>query len=336
MATDKISEPDGNRFGLVRHIGMISNPHSGRNRKLLPKIEAIVAEHPTVHHVSTQNPAELPDVLASFAAQKVDIIAINGGDGTVAEVFTHLLENSPFEHLPVVALLPGGTTNMNTGDIGLRGKLIPALKRLCSWSAEGRQNYRLKKRPVLKVKYSKDANAVYGMFFGAGAIIQGIEYSHSNVHSSRFDNEIGPGIAIARTLWGIIRNDPRFTRTVSAGIAINDAPRETQQDILVVLVSSLERLFMGMRPYWGNESGSLHASIIRAQPEKFMRALPSVLRGRPNRHVTQEAGYRSHNINQLSLQMTGTFTLDGEMYHANESNGPVIVSNGGEITFIRL
>ncbi len=91
-----------------------------------------------------------------------------------------------------------------------------------------------------------------------------------------------------------------------------------------------------MRPYWGRESGALHVSLIRDRPERFLRTLPALLRGRPGRYATAEAGYRSHNAERISLSMDGVFVLDGEMHPVSAADGPVRISNGGEVRFLRL
>lgn len=319
-----------------RCIGLISNPHSGRNRRHLQKVERIVADCPQVFHYRTQTPQDVAGALADMAQKPVDVVAINGGDGTVANVFTHLLLHSPFERVPLVALIPGGTTNMNVGDVGLRGNLIKSVTRLCQWAQNKRIETRLLKRPVLRVDPGGTGAAVCGMFFGTGAIIQGIEYCHARIHAKGVGDEIGPGLAMARTVWGLLRRDPQFTRPVNASFMLDDAPATPREDILLFLVSSLERLFLGMCPYWGNEDAPLHVSLIRDHPERFLRTFPTLLRGRPSRYATPAAGYRSHNAQRISLSMDGTFALDGEMYQVSSADGPVIISNGGEVSFLRI
>ena len=56
------------------------------------------------------------------------VLAINGGDGTVAAILGALLESKPFVTPPLIALLPGGTANMSAGDVGLRGSLNKAVR----------------------------------------------------------------------------------------------------------------------------------------------------------------------------------------------------------------
>ncbi len=316
-------------------IGLISNPNSGRNRKQLRAIERIVANHPQVHHCQTSGPADIPAALSTLANRSVAVLAINGGDGTVARVLTHLLEDAPFERLPLIALLPGGTTNMNAGDVGLRGNLVRAVRRLCRWADDDRNDGRLLRRAILRVDPGAGQSVAYGMFFGTGAIIHGIEYCRASIHTKGLANEIGPGLAMARTMWGILRRDPRFTRSVAVSAAFDNSPPAPAEDILILLVSSLERLILGMRPYWGKENGPLHVSMIRAGADHLLRTLPALLRGKPDRHAGISAGYQSRNVERISLTLDGPYTLDGEMYQASRAAGPVIITDGGTITFIR-
>jgi diacylglycerol kinase (ATP) len=317
-------------------VGLISNPNSGRNRKHLRAIERIVANHPRVHHCLTPAPADIPAALSTLANRSVAVLAINGGDGTVARVLTHLLEDAPFERLPLVALLPGGTTNMNAGDVGLRGDLVRAVRRFCRWADDDRSEGRLLRRAILRVSPGAGLPAAYGMFFGTGAIIHGIEYCRSSIHTKGVANEIGPGLAMARTMWGIVRGDRRFARPVAVSVAFDNAPPAPAEDILVLLVSSLERLLLGMRPYWGKEDGPLHVSVIRAGADHLLRTVPALLRGKPGHHAGISAGYQSRNVDRISLTLDGPYTLDGEMYQASRAAGPVIISDGGPVTFIRV
>ncbi len=187
-------------------IGLISNPHSHRNRSRLVAIHAIVANHPNILHRVTEHADDIPEALHGFAGQGVDVLAINGGDGTTARVFTELLERRPFDRLPSVILLPGGTTNMNVGDVGLRGGLKRAVRRMVDW-ADGRNAGRVQRlrRPILRAQGDVDGNAAYGMFFGAGTIINGIEYCHNSIHTLGIKDELGPGVVMMRSIWGIAR-----------------------------------------------------------------------------------------------------------------------------------
>lgn len=317
-------------------IGLISNPHSRRNRSQLAAVQGIVANHPNIHHHITQSADEIPHVLQGFAQRGVDVLAVNGGDGTTAQVFSELLEQRPFARLPSVILLPGGTTNMNVGDVGLRGKLIGAVRRMANWAEQGSDDVERLTRPILRAEGSVDGRIACGMFFGTGTIIGGIEYCHNTVHSIGIIDELGPGVVTIRTIWGIARKEPYFSDPTPIRIEFDSATDTQTRQVVLLLISSLERLFLGLRPYWGVENAPLHCTWVQRPTRKVFRAFPSVLRGRPNRHAGQENGYFSHNAREIRLWIDGAFTLDGEIYHGSTEHGPVTVSNGGDIEFIRI
>jgi len=187
------------------HIGLITNPYSRRNRAALADVEAIVAAHAGVHHRITQSIDDVRSTLREFAGQGVNVVAINGGDGTTAQVFGALLDTSPFAKQPAVVLLPGGTTNMNAADAGMRGNLKQAVEKLCRWSTGETCAVERLSRAILRIDGAIGQEALYGMFFGTGSIIiNGIEHCTSQVHRIGLTDEIGPGVTLLRAVWGIL------------------------------------------------------------------------------------------------------------------------------------
>ena len=317
-------------------IGLISNPHSGRNRRQLDAIGRIVADYPDVHHRQTQGIDDIPAVLAELAELQVDVLAINGGDGTMSGILTELLEQRPFHALPRLAVLPGGTTNMNAGDVGLRGNLTKAARRLCEWSDGSRASAETLQRPVLRVTGGDEQAAICGMAFGTGTVIQGIEYFQDKINSRGIGSELGPALAILRTFWGIARRDRRFLQPVAISIQRNDEPPEPAHDILFMVVSGLQRMYLGLRPYWGSENAPLSTTLVHDDAKRFLRNMPSLLRGRPNSHMTEADGYYSYNADTIRLTMDGMWALDGELYRTSIGNGPVTISNGAPMTLVRV
>jgi len=322
-------------------VGLLSNPGSGRNRRGLKSVYRILSRYPETLHREAQTPDQVAEVLQEFASRSVDLIAFNSGDGTVQAALSVLFNQRPFPRLPMLALLRGGSTNVNIRDIGIPGNRDRALSRLLAWAGKVHTGIELRQRPVLRVSYSSDAAPIYGMLFGAGAITRGIEYYHHRIHHRGVYDGLAIGLTSLRILLAFARRDPDYVAPISANVEFSPCEPEGQptageKKYLMLLVSSLERLFLGIHPYWGLGPGALHYTALQYPPAHLLRALPSLLRGRPNRLGTPENGYESHKIDELHLIMDGNFTLDGELYRADPDNGPVSIAQEGPITFVRL
>jgi hypothetical protein len=208
--TADINAPDkktGTSYGSLQHflqvnravrIGMLNNPLSGGNRNGLQKIrQAAAAAHPEVLQREVQTPTDVKETLADFARQEVNLLVVNGGDGTVQAALTAIFHKNFFETMPVLAVLrSAGTTSMIAGDI-----------RLFSWARTGDGRAAIIQRPALRVQIPAETEPVYGMFFGAAAIYQATHFCLKKVHTRGVRGEIGAGVALVRFLWAMFLKD---------------------------------------------------------------------------------------------------------------------------------
>ena len=337
MASEKkqaVTLPDFIKSGTPPKIGVLINPLSGGNLNGLGAIRRVINNYPKVIQRDVQTPQDVLKALMDFASRDVDLLAVNGGDGTVQAVLTGLFHHQPFAILPMLAVLQSGTTSMTARDVGFSGSRVKSLQKLFKWAAAGDDKPRVVQRPVLQVQAPGHPTR-YGMFFGAAAIYQGIQYFHRKVNTKGLKGEIGPGLTILRFLWAAARQRSEFIPTVPVAVALDDNPPH-QLDSFVVLVSTLERLFLGLYPYWGNESGPLHYTAVRARPRYLLRALPSILRGRKGSYGTPENGFYSHNAHEIKLSLGSGFTLDGQLYTPETRQEPTVVRYGGTAAFLRI
>ncbi|MGD9043666.1 MAG: diacylglycerol kinase family protein, partial [Desulfobacterales bacterium] len=283
-----------------------------------------------------QTPQDVTETLAEFARQEVNLLVINGGDGTVQAALTATFHKNFFETMPVLAVLPSaGTTSMIAGDIGLKGPRQSALQRLFSWARTGNGRAAIMQRPVLRVQVPAKTEPVYGMFFGAAAIYQATQFCLQKVFAKGVRGELGAGVALARFLLAVVLKDRNVVSSVPITTQLEQKSPQ-QQKYLLVLVTTLQRLFLGLRPYWGAEPKPLHYTAVGSRPRYFLRAIPSLMRGRPGRYVRPDNGYTSHNIDAVELTLKSGFNLDGELFIPDCSQGPVRVSYGGQASFLQL
>lgn len=324
------------RYANPLRVGLLSNPQSGKNPRYFKKIKKLLIDYPQVSHCETPTASAIGGALQHLAEKSTELLIVNGGDGTVQALLTTLLQQQHFQTLPLLAILPTGTTNMTAGDVGLRGNPYGALAKLLAWAENPQTPVPLVQRPVLHVQTPPQTASLFGMFFGAGAIIRGIEFCHQQLYTRGLRQSWAPGLATVRVLAAMAQRDPAYTAPVSIGVRLDRQPLAPPQDFLLLLVSSLQRLFLGLRPYWGREPGALFYTAIRAKPKHPLRALPPLFWGLRNRLSTAENGYDSHNIDTVTLYTREPFTLDGELYTPDSANGCVTISQGPWVSFVRF
>lgn len=316
-------------------VGVLNNPRSGGKRRGLGAVRKVLAAYPQVSHREVLTPADVASALVDFARQEVNVVVLNGGDGTIQAALTVLFHRRPFETLPLLAVLRAGTTSMTARDVGLQGSQEKGLRRLLTWARTREGSPAILQRRVLCLQTAPDKEPLYGMFFGAAGIYQGIRFCRDRLITSGMRGEIGPGLTIALFLLSIVKGSAGYLEPVPISIGLDGNPPE-ERDLLGVIVSTLERLFVGIRPYWGTKTGPLHYTAISARPQHPLRALPSILRGRRGRYGTEENGYFSQNVEEVQLTFDSGYTLDGELFTSDIELGPLVVRDGGQALFVRL
>jgi hypothetical protein len=74
---------------------------------------------------------------------------------------------------------------------------------------------------------------------------------------------------------------------------------------------------------------------VRAAPKHWIKALPGLLRGRPNRFITPANGYESHNAHRLAIGLDSPFFVDGEIFSPTPGV-PLTLESGGTARFVTL
>ena len=88
--------------------------------------------------VETAHRGHARELGAEAAADGMDLVVSVGGDGTVNEVVNGLLENGPAPHLPMLAVIPGGSTNVFSRALGRSRDPVEATAQILASLREGR------------------------------------------------------------------------------------------------------------------------------------------------------------------------------------------------------
>ena len=314
----------------MARVAVISNPHAFRRRS-----EAMLSELQQADNVqwhSTSSAAEADAVIANLP-EDVELLALDGGDGTVQRALTALLHGREAP-IPKIAILPGGSTNMSARDISGRLSWRESAAHLLTLSKCDASEWPCAERPVIRVRSPDAERPICGMAFGAGVIVAGIEYCHDWVYRLGIRDEWAPGLALLRALWGMAMREAAF----SEGVAMTVAPDDEGQFELaakLLIVSALEQLFLGLSPFWGRGDGALRFTLVRQDADRFLRNLPGFLRGRGTPRMTPARGYWSARLNRLRLTLHGPYTIDGEIFPAPEG-GELQLEATAPVQFVKL
>lgn len=310
---------------------IVLNPHSGRIRKRIDQIRNLAAQVPGAVVREAGSLAELYQTLDEFRGLAANHLVIAGGDGTVQAALNQLFNDNRRPALPMISIIPGGTTNMTATDIGIRGSAEKNLLML-GRSLETATGLRLVTRPALQISQTGQPD-IYGMFFGAGIISRGARYFHNHIKKSGLTGESASAIVILRLLAGLLLGH-KTSELAAANINILDDNKQLKDcRSLVLLASTLDRLLLGMRPYWGGGSGPIHTTCISESPKRLWRSLLSILIRNCNSLSSQD-GYYSRNNDSLELIMDDEFIVDGEFYNCASRNGPLRISATAPIRFL--
>lgn len=314
-------------------VGILSNPLSGRIKNNISVIRDLVKSIPGQIYREASKLSEFESVLEEFAESQLDLLVIIAGDGTVHAVLSYIFSKQIFSPLPMLAVIPGGTTNMTAKDFHVSGNPVKVLLRLALTLANPGP-YPCITRPVLRIRNGDDVPQ-YGMFFGAGIITEGVKYSHKGIRGLGVTGERVSAVVLIRYLFSVLfgRCDNNSENTKIHIQDNDDAGRD--EDCLLIFATCLDRLLLGLHPYWGKEREPLHVTLVRSSAKRLWISILALLSGR-GEHLSEADGYRSHNLSSLRLTMNGDFIIDGEVYTADQKKGEVHISANDAISVIDL
>ncbi len=316
-------------------IGLITNTRSRRNRRGPPRVPGAHSRGVEVLHRPLDGVASLGEVLDDFARAEVGVIAINGGDGTISATLTELMEYPRFETVPSLALLRGGDLNMSAANLGLKGSAERALARLVDRAARPDFSDALYGRETIRLKYSDDKRPVYGLFFGTAAIYRSVVLCRQRVHAMSLHSSLAAGATLAYVLARHLfrrGTDDALIRGDEMTVQFNGGPGEKVTQFLA-LVTTLDRLILRSRPFWGQEAGVLRYTGVAYPSNQLGRSVYRLLYGGRDRRLPQPE-FMSCNADSIAFAMNCPFTLDGELFEP-EPGILVELSKGGRLRFVR-
>ena len=316
----------------MKHAGLLVNPHSGKSSGKGMNLAEMLKSNAKVSIRILEKFEQLPGFLDEFANGGVTDLFISSGDGTIQAIQTELAERMPFKAIPRLSLLPHGTTNMTAADLGFGFRNLRAQADYIT-QLEAKQ---VRERPTLRVVNPRDGRPRHGMFLGTGAT------SEATLFCQRVFNARGVkgnwatfatlASAVGRTLF--TKSNPhdvtRFDRPFRIHIT-SEGHEQCNGTQLMMLSTTLEKLILGAKPFWGQKLGPIRTSIFPYPVPSLPRWLLPIMYASESRKMP--AGALSFSSASLEIGSPVSFVIDGEFFDG-PAGGPLKVETGPVFTYL--
>ena len=316
----------------VVRAGLIVNPsagkHSGKGLALVDRLSGDASV--TIRVIEHFD--QITSFIDDMARDNVSELFISSGDGTIQEILTQIAERRPFQRLPRLGLLPHGTTNLTAADLGLRHRSIE--NQAAFIGNIGLKT--LRARPTIRCANPGDGKVRHGMFVGTGAVAAGTLFCQQAFNANGIKGSWATFATLASAAAKSIflkpdpddenRLDRPFDITVEANGWLHAEGRQ-----LLQMSTTLDKLVLGTRPFWGGKTGSIRTTIFPYPVPSVLRWMLLVMYGSERRN--SPPGSTSFCSEDLRVASKTDFVIDGEFF-APPTDEPLRLETGPVFTYL--
>lgn len=291
-------------------IAVVTNPRSRANRRdprIAGQLAYLLGSKGEV--AQPKDIAELVETAKRFRDLGIDVLAINGGDGTNHTVLTAFVAAYGDQPLPPIALLRGGTMNTVASGIGIKGTPAELLGRLVSRYHAGEPIGSVE-RNLLHVTGDRPQ---YGFLFGNGLISNFLEvyYEGSEPSPTKAAWILAKAILSALVGGDLIR---RLMQPVEVQVTLDDDGTWPWRQYLCVAAGTVDDIGLRFRPFYDapRYPGRLQALGLACSPLDVVWELPRIRLARPTKH--RDIGSAVVESVRMTAQREIPYMIDGDFH----------------------
>lgn len=305
-------------------IGIVTNPHSKlnkRNPERATLLGYILGEQGVVE--TTNSLEELAKVATQFRDKNIDVLAINGGDGTISRTLTAFFKAYGDRPLPKIALLRGGTMNVIATNLGIWGSPEKILYQLVEAHSSG-QSFKTDTLSVLKI------GEQFGFLFGTGVIAGYLRLYYQNK-----SGPVGAVLLILKLIFAFVFNKRYFL----AHMKDQDVEFASQEHSgtcrsVSVLCSTVERMPLGPKvfPFARLCADKMQCNVLKFGIDRILIGLfAALVKNRPQ-NTRMKLIWTPATITLKSSESID-YTIDGELF-VHQANAPLEITCCKRLEFI--
>lgn len=271
----------------------------------------------------------LPKAIDDIIDNKVKLVFIEGGDGTVQGVLTEFQNRKDdFSTFPQFILLPGGMTNLVAGHVGIKKPTPPKIEAILDTS-NAVQTAHL---PLLQIQY--DTHSFSGFLFSTGALPNGTLYCLDKIHTRGINGASAVRTTLLRVLFK--QGEEREAILGPTPMVLDVDGMKIEDAHIISIASTLPSLMIGLNPFWGTGRGPVRISHAKGGTKHLiLNVLRLLKRKQSTKSIAKlgKAGLRSWSVDSATLHYDGPLVLDGEFLP--QTNAPITLSASAPLSFIK-
>ncbi len=304
-------------------VGIITNMRSRKNRRnpwRVMRLKHKVAKRGVFAVTNTID--QLYKVVNSFKEQGIDLICINGGDGTCHLTLTAIVHVYGKENMPYIGILKGGTMNTTAVSLGIKGNTFSILERILS--AESFDDLDFASVLLLEVEEKR-----YGFIFGNGLVANFVKeyFSVDDPTPARAAGLLLKGIGSAMVGGEFVK---RILKRLEVDISV-DGRRWPFREYTAILAATIEQVGLGFKPFVRVREKRDHFEIMG-----LITGAMGIITELPNIWVGKEMSNLKAMINVakeviIESKEEVPYILDGDFYYGSKR---LVIRSGPEIKVV--
>jgi diacylglycerol kinase family enzyme len=290
----------------MRALVVVNPAATSTTAKMRDVLVGALASELKLDVVETTHRGHGRELGAEAAREGIDLVVSVGGDGTVNEVVNGLLADGPGPHLPMLAVVPGGSTNVFSRALGRSRDPVEATAEILESVRAGRT--RLVSLGTASASGTADAPAdtwtpPRWFVFAAGLGFDAEVIARVEAQRAEGRRSTGPLYvreAVTAFLLGRERRRPAMT------LQVPDQP--ALENLFLCLVSNVSPwTYLGARPVNPSPEASFDAGLDvfalgRMGPVRMLRTLSQTLARDPDARGRRV--HREHDLEELVVTAT--------------------------------
>jgi len=188
---------------------------------------------------------------------------------------------------------------------------------------------------VMRIDLGGGIPVQYGLFVGFGVIYRAIELTHRLFPPGRAQGVFGSSLVTAMLIGRVATGSQQDVLVPDPMDIRLDGDALSTHAFTLVIATTLDRLFMGLRPWWGTENAPIRFTAV-AKDALGVGPAYDIIRSREPRRarIDDDGTYVSRNVNDAELVIDCGLTIDGEMY-VPQNRRTVRLGASDRIRFVR-